>query len=769
MLALQGNPLRTRVDTQRLLRDLFRPLEPCFSPGRAQVRLGMDAAHFDGRAAALEGFARPLWGLAPLHAGGGSFDAWQLFSAGVTSGVDPDHPEYWRPTQDCNQRSVEIAALGFALALAPDKLWQPLTSRTREQFAQWLGHIQHVRMVDSNWHFFPVLAGLGLQQVGVPIDAAVRDAHLARLDEFYQGDGWYMDGPGGHIDHYNGFALHFYGLIYARHEEGRDPARAQRYRERARRFAQDFRHWFGQDGAALAIGRSLTYRFAMAAFWGALAYSGTEALPWGEIRGLWARQMRWWFDRPILGAAGQLSVGYGWPNYLMSEEYNSPASPYWAFKAFLPLALPDSHPFWTAGEAAAPALDKPLALRGASMLVQRAVDDVIALPAAPVRLDVRNGRDKYGKFAYSSRFGLCVESERWISEGFAGDNMLAVSSDGAVFAMRGAIDAARMGDDFIETHWSPMKGVSIRTLQAFIREWELRVHELTTDVPLQAIETGHCVPAHAGARVRFSAEPGTVAAAASAILLLVNDGHRSALIDLAGGRQAEAADAAPNTNILFPQAVVPCLAGSLAAGRHLLATAARAAFGGAEDFAETVPHRRRGRPRHGCGPMARGNVGVARYVRMADHAPRGNFRLIQRLPEANAAKPFTKSPSFASTAWSMSCPFASKTAEARDTMSLPPLQCCAPSVRSTGNHAACERMVPKLPGDAPMSANGRPANTRDASAGGRDSQSTAFFTTPGMLLLYSGVATSTPSAAAIFSFSARTAGGLPSRVSRSPS
>lgn len=587
--AIGDNPLATRADAQRLLLDLFAPLTSCFSAGRAQVKLGLDAAHFDRKAAWFEGFARPLWGLAPLHAGGGAFADWSLFSEGIASGVDPAHPEYWQLTTDFNQRSVEIAALGFALALAPDKLWEPLSARTREQLAAWIGHIQHVEMADNNWRFFPVMAGLGLQRVGAAIDEASRDAHLRRLDEFYLADGWQKDGPGGHIDHYNGFALQFYALIYARHAEARDPERAKLYRDRATEFAQGFRHWFGHDGAALAIGRSLTYRFAMAGFWGALAYANVEALPWGEIRGLWARQIRWWLSKPMLDASGRLSVGYAWPNYLMSEEYNSPGSPYWAFKAFLPLALPESHPFWTAPEAEAMPLDRPLTIRGASMIVQREKDDVIALPAAPVRLDMRNSQDKYGKFAYSSRFGLCVEADRWISHGFIGDNILAVSADGVDYRSRAAIQSARLGDNWMETRWSPLAGVSIATLQAFIAGWEIRVHDIAAEAPVTVVETGHCVPARVGSRGRLRAELKSPTDKAGGVTINLDDGHRSAIIDLSSARFALAADAAPNTNIMFPHAAVPCLAGSLAAGRHLLISGVRAAFGADSDAAWSVP------------------------------------------------------------------------------------------------------------------------------------------------------------------------------------
>ena len=49
-------------------------------------------------------------------------------------------------------------------------------------------------------------------------------------------------------------------------------------------------------------------------------------------------------------------------------------------------------------------------------------------------------------------------------------------------------------------------------------------------------------------------------------------------------------------------------------------------------------------------------------------------------------------------------------------------------------------MVPKPPGEAPIRAKGLLPNTRLMSSAGRESQSMAFLKTPGMPLLYSGVA-----------------------------
>ena len=93
----------------------------------------------------------------------------------MASGSDPAHPEHWEAVTDHDQRSVEMAALGFALALVPEHLWEPLPETAKRNLATWLGGVQRVAMADNNWHFFPVMAGLGLQRVGLPIEALSKD------------------------------------------------------------------------------------------------------------------------------------------------------------------------------------------------------------------------------------------------------------------------------------------------------------------------------------------------------------------------------------------------------------------------------------------------------------------------------------------------------------------------------------------------------------------------------------------------------------------
>ncbi|GIO85458.1 hypothetical protein J25TS5_23900 [Paenibacillus faecis] len=360
---LQRNPLRTKQDLQAALQELTAPLRPHYSEGKARLRLGAAGAGFDASIAEMEGFSRVLWGLVPLLAGGGEDDLWEVVLEGIRHGTDPAHPEYWGEVADYDQRLVEMAAFGFALALIPERIWGPLNERERTHLQEWLGQINRHPCYDCNWLFFNVLVNLGLQKAGLPYDKGQLEGNLDRIDTFYLGDGWYSDGPGAHSDYYVPFAIHFYGLLYAVLMKEEDPKRAAVIRERAGRFAADFLYWFAPDGASLPYGRSLTYRFSHAAFWGAMAYAEMEELPYGVLKGLVLRHFRWWFRQPMLDAEGLLTVGYAYPNLVMAENYNSPGSPYWALKAFLPLALPDDHPFWQAEEMplpAGPAMSPPL-------------------------------------------------------------------------------------------------------------------------------------------------------------------------------------------------------------------------------------------------------------------------------------------------------------------------------------------------------------------------------------------------------------------------
>lgn len=129
-----------RSSIQALLQSLLTPLHHHFSPQKALIRVpGSTAVRFDARAAEIEGFCRPLWGLASLLAGGGSHEGTSLWIEGLKKGVDPESEEYWGDPRDNDQRMVEMCPLGFTLAVAP-VFWESFGEKDRTNLENWLGN-----------------------------------------------------------------------------------------------------------------------------------------------------------------------------------------------------------------------------------------------------------------------------------------------------------------------------------------------------------------------------------------------------------------------------------------------------------------------------------------------------------------------------------------------------------------------------------------------------------------------------------------------------
>jgi hypothetical protein len=584
---MAGNPLRTKDDVRRAVVDLVEPIVPHLSPGGARARLGSFGAAFAQRVAELEGYARPLWGIVPLVSGGGHFDHWDRWAAGLAAGTDPDGPEYWGPCAGhVDQRMVEMAAIGYALAATPEHIWDPLSGTERDRVVEWLRDIERYEPAPGNWLYFRLLVQMGLERVGVSIDLDARRRAVEQLDSYSIGDGWYSDGANGNIDYYIPFAFHTYGLVLAASGLG-DRTAAERYIERARMFAHDFQHWFAPDGAAFAFGRSMTYRFAQGSFWGSLALADVDALPWEDVRGLALRHLRWWSERPISDRDGVLSVGYGYDNRLMGESYNSGGSPYWCMKAFTMLAAPDDHPFWTVDEAAPPAGRAVSTQPTAGVVVGRDESQVVALVAQRSTgfVFMEQGHAKYRKFAYSSRFGFSGDVESMFGTATT-DSMLALL-DAATGERRTrtAITLSEVADGAAFARWPPFPDVTVDTVLWGGAPWHLRVHRIVTGRALVAEETGFALPQEPAGLAFGPApepEPGRSVVASPwgvSTMLDLGDGSRSGLV-----RQL-----AVNTNMLWPHTAVPLLRGTLEPGTHLLACAVGASDRGAEVDPSTAP------------------------------------------------------------------------------------------------------------------------------------------------------------------------------------
>ncbi len=566
--------LRTKQDFAALMHKLLDPLLGLYSPGGARMVPGGAGASYGERAIGLEGFSRPLWALGPYWCGGGAAGPFAaIYQKGLASGSDPQDPEYWGDTVDYDQCFVEMAAIACAILEAPSIVWAPLSGPAQKNLARWLYSINEHELPHCNWRFFRVLVDLALESVGMPSDMALAAQDLDEMDGWYVGDGWYTDGPAAdkpQKDYYIPWALQYYGVLYSVFAKDRDPQRAEVFRARALEFGKSFAHWFDADGSALPYGRSLTYRFAQCAFYSACVWAGLEPLPLAAMKGIIVRNLNWWLERPIFDRDGVLTVGYCYPDLLMSERYNAPGSPYWAMKVFLPLALPAEHPFWAAeaaplpAEYAAPGLHVQYA---AGLLLQRLPDGQLNAYAPGVVEKSGHGQfaEKYSKFCYSTRFGFSASRSNVQLAQSAPDSMLAFvlpGADGGWVFVRRHSRKVELWADRLLSEWSPLPGIKVTTELIPCAGGHLRRHTVESEFSCTAYDCGFAVPRFAPGFA--AAVDGTAAEAHSDAL--------SCTVQSKSGGAGHIVEAWPNTNLYSPNTVIPAVRYEIPRGTSRLET-----------------------------------------------------------------------------------------------------------------------------------------------------------------------------------------------------
>ncbi|WP_121660780.1 DUF2264 domain-containing protein [Metabacillus litoralis] len=571
--SLMSNPLKTKQDVEDAFRELCDPLKQYYSKGFARIHLGHTSAAYSDSIAGLEGFSRILWGLAPLLAGEdyNENELLEMHLEGIKNGTNPLHDEYWGEITDYDQRIVEMAAFGLALILIPEKIWDPLSEEEKGNFSRWLNQVNHCQAHDCNWLFFSVIVNLGFQNVGLPYHSKKVEENLDRIETFYLSNGWYSDGTDGHVDYYVPFAIQFYSLIYAKVMEDKDPIRSQKYKERAEVFAKEFITWFSSEGSSLPYGRSLTYRFAQSSFWSAAVYAGIEPFSLGVMKGILLRNLRWWFQQPIFNDSGVLTIGYSYPNLVMAENYNSPGSPYWALKSFLPLALHKEHPFWKVEEEPLPEVGKKVVQKEPHMIICRNEmnDHVLAFNSGHLSTNEHTHTTaKYEKFVYSTSFGFSVPRAEWGLPQGAFDSMLALSEGDNLYRVKRHCENYRVEDDYIYSKWKPWNDVEVETWLVSGTPWHIRVHQIKTNRLLDTADGGFAL----GIEDKKVISELVTKQADQACIASMTWGA-SGIMSLLGGGNAEFIYPNSNTNILHSRTVIPTIKTRIHPGTSILVSA----------------------------------------------------------------------------------------------------------------------------------------------------------------------------------------------------
>jgi hypothetical protein len=344
----------TRAHWERVADYLLDNARKYATPKQAQIHFAGGRPSMHGRLSdGLEGYARTFLLAAFRLAGAGGDapgDLAQRYAEGLAAGVSPDGDEAWPRITDYSQPMVEASSIAIGLYETRPWIWGQLPDDVRGQAVEWFAQVHDKRYWPNNWLLFRVMVNAFLKSVGAPYRQDEIERDLDLIDTMYRRNGWYTDGPGNNYDYYVGWAIHLYTMLWCRMDGNEShPARAAVYRDRVRRYLEDYPYFFGADGRNVYHGRSLIYRFgAVTPFWlGALA--GTSPLPAGMIRRIASGVVKHFLEA---GAAshGYLSMGWHGEFLPMAQQYSGPASPSGASNGFLGLLLPADHKIWTAPE-----------------------------------------------------------------------------------------------------------------------------------------------------------------------------------------------------------------------------------------------------------------------------------------------------------------------------------------------------------------------------------------------------------------------------------
>lgn len=396
------------------------------SPGHSLITFPGLEGGYGRRVDGLEGFARTflLAGFRLMGERGEGLDELAAFYAeGIRTGVDPEAPDRWVRLEEHAQAKVEAASIALTLDGTRPWIWDRLDEVTRQRVIDYLAPVVgDDSFPQTNWVWFRLVVQTFLRSVGGPWSADDIAADLARHDSFVREDGWLSDGAERSYDHYVGWALQVYPVLWSRMQGAAELADGRTAGDIARldRYLLDARALVGGDGSPLLQGRSLIYRFAAAApFWvGAIA--GVPSTSLGALRHAAQSIVEHFETAGVPDTQGLLTIGWHHPWRALAQSYSGPGSPYWAVKGLLGVALPADHPVWTAP-------DEPLPVESADTIgIVRSPGWIVASTVADgiVRI-VNHGTDHavsgtlvgdsplYARLGYSTATSPLLDEDAW--------------------------------------------------------------------------------------------------------------------------------------------------------------------------------------------------------------------------------------------------------------------------------------------------------------------------------------------------------------------
>ena len=309
----------------------------------------------------FEGLARSFLIAAPLlhnepEAAAGGYSLKEYYSKQILLSVTPGTPNYLLRVEEifpeaqegemAFQHTCECASLVIGLSICREVIWENYTKAEKDRIADYLSNFGHSYTGHHNWRLFNMLILAFLDREGYPIDHGMMRDHAAAILSYYAGDGWYRDG---HLfDYYCPWAFHVYGPLWNQwYGYEKEPYIAAKIEEYSNRLVETFHRMFDEEGHVTMWGRSGIYRSAASAPLAANFLLKNPAAEPGLARRIASGAVLQFASREECFYEGVPCLGFYGPFQPLIQTYSCAASPFWIANAFVCLALPEDHPFWT--------------------------------------------------------------------------------------------------------------------------------------------------------------------------------------------------------------------------------------------------------------------------------------------------------------------------------------------------------------------------------------------------------------------------------------
>ncbi|WP_448699325.1 DUF2264 domain-containing protein [Mucilaginibacter sp. AW1-3] len=275
---------------------------------------------------------------------------------GIGNAVNPSARDYMNWDDHgtpLGQSLVDASYVAYAFIRCP-RLWQALDSKCKKQALECLRSTRKIRSGFNNWILFSAMIETFFLSIGEEYDIMRIDYALRQHAQWYQGGGFYNDGPHFSLDYYNSFVIHPYMHEVLNWVAEKDPFYLDMKKDLVdinRQYAIIQEQFIAPDGTYPLVGRSIVYRTA------AFQHLANTALKKTLPKKLTAPQVRCALSAVITKVTsapglydknGWLQLGVYGHQPLLADIYVSTGSLYICSNILLPLGLPESDEFWAA-------------------------------------------------------------------------------------------------------------------------------------------------------------------------------------------------------------------------------------------------------------------------------------------------------------------------------------------------------------------------------------------------------------------------------------